>query len=85
MRLRMDPEQMAGMGIDEEIGIDLPGDFGDHTPAERRTWAAAEIEAIAAEMLADLGRTRGAVPTTGQTTAFLRSIGSCVDGVRSDG
>ena len=85
MRLRMDPEQLAGMGIDEEIGIDLPEGFNGHTPAERRAWVQGQIEAIAAEMLADLGRTRGAVPTTGQTTAFLRSIGSCVDGVRSDG
>ena len=64
----MDPEQLAG------IGIDLPEGFDGHTPAQRRAWVQGQIEGIAVELLTDLGSMRDAVPTPEQAAAFLRGI-----------
>ena len=71
MRLHIDA---TGLGVDEEIGIELPDGFDSFTTDLRRAWAAAEIDAIALEMLADLGSMRDAVPTPEQAAAFLRGI-----------
>ena len=71
----------GGTGIDEEIAIELPDAFDSFTPDQRRAWAAAEIDAIALEMLADLGAMPGVVPAPREQAAFMRSIRRCVDGV----
>lgn len=71
----------GGTGVDGEIAIEVPGNFDRHTPAERHAWAAAEIDALAGRILADLGSMPGVVPTPKERETALRAIRRCVDGV----
>jgi hypothetical protein len=55
----LDPEQMAQMGIHQEIGITLPDGFSSLSPAQRRQWGeamiAAELESMSREFAAMAG------------------------------
>jgi hypothetical protein len=75
----MDPEQLASLGITEEIAIELPENFDSHMPEQRRAWCRAQIEATMMEMFEDIAQAYGAVPTPAQRAAFLQRIQPGID------
>jgi hypothetical protein len=63
-RIVLDADQCCEWGISQQDTlITLPDGFEHFTPAQRQAWVRREIEAIALEVLADIGTVAGRVPT----------------------
>jgi len=62
---------LAGGG---SVTLELPTDLGRYTPDQRRAWAHHEIEALALDVLADMGAAHGVRATPEQTAAYLEAV-----------